>query len=203
MIRNIIFDLGNVLFSWNPSEYLGKKNYSEKETEVILDDIFRSEEWRHLDNGDISTVEAIEKIASKSTLNKDLITLIFNERMEILYPLDVNINLLPLLKKRGFRLFFLSNFPADLFEIVRKDFSFFQLFDGGIISSHVKLSKPDIRIYKKLLSRYKLNPEESVFFDDLNINILGAREAGMTAIHLDHPGKLSEYIEKCIRNIDN
>jgi HAD superfamily hydrolase (TIGR01509 family) len=198
MIRNIIFDLGNVLLSWKPSEYLQKQNYSEQKTTIILNDIFRSEEWWHLDNGDMTTRQAIDKIALKSTLEREEITLVFKKRMEILYPLEGNVKLLPLLKKRGINLYFLSNFPKDLFEEVLRVHDFFKYFDGGIISSHMRLSKPDIRIYIALLDKYHLRPDETLFFDDLIINVLGARESGITAIHLDHPEKLSEYIENII-----
>jgi HAD superfamily hydrolase (TIGR01509 family) len=198
MIRNIIFDLGNVLLSWDPAEYLKKHNYQEQKAQIILNDIFRSDEWWHLDNGDITTLEAIDKIALKSTLNKDEIALVFNKRMEILYPLKNNIRLLPLLKKRGISLYYLSNFPKDLFEEVIRIHDFFKYFDGGIISSHARLSKPDIDIYKILLDKYQLTPDETLFFDDLNINVLGAKKTGIIAIHLDHSEKLSVYIENII-----
>jgi putative hydrolase of the HAD superfamily len=60
------------------------------------------------------------------------------------------------------------------------------------------LSKPDIRIYEALLDKYQLKPAESLFIDDLNINVLGAKKTGMIAIHLDQPEKLSVYIENFI-----
>ena len=57
MIKNIIFDLGNVLISFKPSEYFDKKNYPRSIKAAILSDIFGSKEWLMLDNGEITTSE--------------------------------------------------------------------------------------------------------------------------------------------------
>ena len=101
MIKNIVFDLGNVLISFIPSEYLKKKNYPLNIRNTILTDIFRSVEWKKLDNGDISISEAIESIALKSALKREEIALVFNLRNDIMFPLDDNVRLLPELKKQG------------------------------------------------------------------------------------------------------
>lgn len=198
MIKNIIFDLGNVLLNWKPAEYLEKQNYSKLKKELILNDIFKSNEWLQLDNGDITTAEAIANIDLKSSLKRDEIDHIFKKRLDILYPLTENIKLLPLLKKKGFQLYYLSNFPLDLFEEVQRIHDFFNYFDGGIISAKVKLSKPDIQIYKTLLDKYKILSKESLFIDDLLVNVLGARKLGIVSIHLEEPEKLPEYFKNII-----
>jgi FMN phosphatase YigB (HAD superfamily) len=179
MIKNIVFDLGNVLISFNPSEFLDKKNYPENIKTRILSDIFQSKEWKTLDNGDINTREAIESIASHSSLKKEEISLIFKLRTELIYPINENVSLLPELKKRGLKLYFLSNFPGDIFEEIRSGYYFFKYFDGGIISAEVNLSKPDTRIYRGLIDKYSLIPEESLFIDDIEVNVMAAEETGM------------------------
>jgi len=179
MIRNIIFDLGNVLISFVPSEYLVKKNYPGNIRNTIIDDIFQSPEWKMLDNGNITVPEAIESIAAKSSLNKEEIALVFNFRRDIMFPLDDNARLLPVLRKQGYRLYYLSNFPLDVFEEIKNDYFFFRHFDGGIISAEVKLSKPDIRIYEYLISLYGLNPAESLYIDDIEENVAAAEATGM------------------------
>jgi epoxide hydrolase-like predicted phosphatase len=179
MIKNIVFDLGNVLISFRPQEYFEKQNYPETIVSTILTDIFRGPEWLSLDNGDISTAEAIESIVGKSTLNRQEIAHIFNLRAEIMFPLDQNVRMLPELKKHGFGLYYLSNFPLDIFEEIKTGYFFFKYFDGGVISSEVKLSKPDRKIYEILLSNYSLDPEETLFIDDLEINVTAAMATGM------------------------
>jgi epoxide hydrolase-like predicted phosphatase len=195
MIKNIIFDLGNVLISFRPSEYFNRKNYPENIKDKILSDIFESEEWLQLDNGEITTQEVIDSIASKSTLTKAEIAHIFNLRADLIFPLDQNANLLPELKKQGYKLYFLSNFPADLFEEVTKGYFFFKYFAGGVISADAKFSKPDSRIYKILLEKYSLNPEECLYIDDLEINVKAAEALGMKGLVTKGSLEISEKIE--------
>lgn len=196
MIRNIIFDLGNVLISFIPSDYLKKKNYPEFIQHRILNDIFRSEEWKKLDNGDITVPEAIESISRKSALKREEIALVFNFRTDIMFPLDENVRTLPELKKQGFKLYYLSNFPLDSFEEVRNDYYFFRYFDGGIISSQVKLSKPDPRIYRQILITYGLDPEECLYIDDIQENVIAAESVGMQILFTNGSPRIASELAK-------
>ncbi len=182
MIKNIVFDLGNVLISFRPSEYFDKKGYPENIKSKILNDIFASKEWRMLDSGEINTSEAIDSIALKSSLNKEEIAHIFNLRTDLIFPIDQNVLLLPELKKQGFRLYYLSNFPIDIFEEVKTGYYFFRYFDGGLISAEAKSSKPDRRIYEILLERYKIIPDETLYIDDVEINVKTAESLGMKGL---------------------
>ncbi|MBK8882669.1 MAG: HAD family phosphatase [Bacteroidales bacterium] len=182
MIKNIVFDLGNVLISFRPSAYFDTKDYPENIKSKILSDIFASKEWLLLDNGNITTAEAIDSISLGSSLKREEIAHIFNLRTEIMFPLDQNVRILPELKKRGFRLYFLSNFPLDIFEEIKSGYYFFRYFDGGVISSEVKFSKPDERIYQILINKYALVPTESLFVDDIEINVRAAEKLGMNGL---------------------
>ena len=198
MIKNIVFDLGNVLISFRPSEYFDKKQYPENIKARILSDIFASKEWLMLDNGELTTAEVIESIASRSSLRKDEIAYIFNLRTELMYPLDQNVRLLPELKKQGFRLYFLSNFPADIFEEIRSGYYFFKYFDGGVISAEVKVSKPDNRIYYALLEKYSLAPEECLFIDDIEVNVKAGEAVGMKGLVTFGSLEISGEINKAL-----
>jgi putative hydrolase of the HAD superfamily len=199
MIKNIIFDLGNVLISFKPSEYFDKNKYPETIKTTILSDIFQSKEWLMLDKGEISTPEAIDAIAKKSSLNKEEIAHIFNLRTDLIFPLDPVVRLLPELKKQGFRLYYLSNFPLDIFEEVRSGYYFFKFFDGGLISAEVKSSKPENRIYEILLERYSLIPVECLFIDDNEINVKAAETIGMKGLFTKGSLEISKEIEKAIK----
>jgi len=199
MIKNIIFDLGNVLISFKPSEYFEKKKYPEAIKATILYDIFRSIEWRMLDKGEITTSEAIDVISKKSSLNKEEIAHIFNLRTDIIFPLDTNVKLLPELRKRGFRLYYLSNFPLDIFDEVKDGYYFFKYFDGGLISAEIKSSKPENRIYEILLERYLLKAEECLFIDDIEENVKTAEAIGMIGLATHGSLEISKEIEKAIK----
>ncbi len=179
MIRNIVFDLGNVLISFRPGEYLEKAGYPEDLRGKIMKDIFMGSEWLLLDNGDIDTREAIDRISRKSSLKRDEIERIFNKRTEIMFPLGDNTKILPALKESGYSLYYLSNFPADIFDDIKNSNDFFRNFDGGIISSHVRYSKPESEIFRILFNRYGLVPEESLYIDDNELNVKAGEELGM------------------------
>jgi FMN phosphatase YigB (HAD superfamily) len=198
MIKNIVFDLGNVLISFRPSEYFDKNNYPENIKSTILSDIFGSKEWLLLDNGEITTVEAIKAIAKRSSLKTEEIAHIFNLRTDIMFPLDLNVRLLPELKKHGFKLFYLSNFPIDIFEEIHTGYYFFKYFEGGLISSEIKYSKPDSLIYKILLEKYNLVPQECLFIDDIEINVRTAEDLGMTGLVTHGSLEISREIEEAL-----
>ena len=183
MLRNVVFDLGNVLISFKPAEFLKNKKYPENLRKTILADIFGSQEWKMIDDGAITVSEAIDSITLNSSLKREEIAHIFDLRTEIIFPLGLNIKLLPGLKKEGLRLYYLSNFPLDIFEEVRNGYYFFKYFDGGIISAEVKLSKPDPGIYKVLLEKYSLIPGECLFIDDIEQNVISAESIGMKGFY--------------------
>jgi putative hydrolase of the HAD superfamily len=196
MIKNIIFDLGNVLISFVPSEYLKKKNYPQNIRNTILNDIFHGKEWKMLDNGDITVAEAIERISSRSSLKREEIALVFTFRADIMFPLDDNVRLLHALKKHGFSLYYLSNFPLDVFEVIKNDYFFFRYFDGGIISSEVKLSKPDVRIFEFILDKYSIQAQESLYIDDIEENIRSAEQTGMIGLLTSGSPKIQDELEE-------
>jgi putative hydrolase of the HAD superfamily len=179
MIRNIVFDLGNVLISFRPSEYLEKNNYPLVKRQIILSDVFWSKEWLLLDNGDLTPGEAIDSIAEKSSLTKQEIALIFNKRTDIMFSLDDTIKILPGLKEEGYMLYYLSNFPADIFDEVKRSYPFFKYFDGGIISADVRFSKPDPGIFNVFFEKYNLRADECFYIDDIEENVIAAVSFGM------------------------
>lgn len=198
MIRNIIFDLGNVLLSWMPREYFLKAGYEEEQVRIIIDSVFRSCHWQSLDNGDITPEEAIERMSSGSPLTREQIAALLNLCQEIIFPITDNIKLLPELKKAGFRLFYLSNFPLEFFRDIKSRYGFFRYFDGGIISAEVKMSKPDPAIYKVFLEHYKLSPAECLYIDDIEKNVKAAESTGMKAVHFDSQGSLRSVLSEIV-----
>jgi glucose-1-phosphatase len=202
MIKNIIFDLGNVLISFNPSEYLKINNYPREITNIILNDIFEGPEWRLLDNGDITLEEAISCIEKKSSLRREEIALIFTKRTEIIYPLENNVRLLPELKKQGFKLYYLSNFPLDIFDEVKNGYSFFKYFDGGIISAEVKYSKPDPGIFELFFEKFHIDPRESLYIDDIESNVTASVSLGTIGLVTFGSSDISEKVYASISSVE-
>jgi glucose-1-phosphatase len=196
MIKNLVFDLGNVLISFKPADYLDKLGYTPEHKNIILSDVFRSREWQLMDKGEITREEAASTISERSSLKREEIEDVLDLRTKILHPIKENIRLLPALKKSGFKLYFLSNFPGDIFDEVFDRNPFFGLFDGGYISAWIKIAKPDRRIFEILLETYSLIPEECLFIDDDESNVQAAGLVGMSSVCLTDPGDLPELAKK-------
>jgi FMN phosphatase YigB (HAD superfamily) len=198
MITTIVFDLGNVLLSFKPEEFFTNNGYNEALKNQIINDIFKSKEWLLLDNGDITTEEAIIRLSERSMLSRQYIASVFNLRTKIMFPLDGNLRVLPGLKKRGFKLYYLSNFPEDIFDEVYNRYSFFSYFDGGIISAKVNTSKPDENIFRILIEKYSIKTSECLFVDDSEINVRAAESIGIKGLHLNNSDNLIDLIESAL-----
>lgn len=193
-IKNIVFDVGNVLISFRPDEFHSNRGVSEEKTALYLNDIYHSKEWQMIDRGVMTVPEAIKSIAGKSSLTEQEIAAIFDLLEEVLFPLDENGKLLKGLKKAGYRLYYLSNFPQEMFERVRKKNGFFSNFDGGILSATVRMLKPEPEIYRELIREYALTPAETLFIDDLLHNIEAARAEGFQTLYLPDHTRLREEL---------
>lgn len=189
MFKNIIFDIGNVLLEFNPKEYL-KSKIEEDKVEDVLKEIFQSEEWIMLDRGTILEEEAIKVITSRSNGNEELIKLAFENWYDILNPIEKTIEILRSLKKAGYKVYYLSNFHLMAFEHVTSKYDFFNEFDGGVVSYKEKLVKPEVEIYNKIIEKYSLNSNETIFIDDMEVNINKAKEVGVKTILFKSPEEL-------------
>ena len=166
MIKNIIFDLGNVIINYNQKKIIN--NFTEKEEEIkyIYDEIFHAPEWTLMDLGDITNEEAIEIINKRNEFKYEKLTQEFLHEWHKKQPINRDIvEIAKILKNNGYNLFVLSNMANQTYEYFKND-EFFSLCTGIVISAHEHVKKPDEKVYRLLLNRYNLNAEECLFIDD-------------------------------------
>ena len=84
------------------------------------------------------------------------------------------------MKEKGYGLYVLSNASPLFYEYFPR-FGHIEIFDGMVVSCDYHVLKPDERIYRILLEKFHLKPEECLFFDDRPENVQGAREVGMNS----------------------
>ena len=84
---------------------------------------------------------------------------------------------------------------------MKEDYPFLNKFDGLLLSGEVKLIKPEIAIYELAISRFNLNPEETVFVDDKKENIEAAKKLNFITVHLTDPNKIKVELEKIFKLI--
>lgn len=198
MVKNIIFDLGNVVFEFNPKQYIMDKIADKSKIAKVSQAIFKSDEWAKLDEGKITEEEAIEIICTNNSDLDNEVRLIFDNWYPILKPIESTIEIIKDLKAKGFKLLYLSNFHSKAFDYVNNEHEFFKLFEGGVVSYQDALLKPNEKIYKLILERYDLDPAECVFIDDTKENIDAAKECGMNGIYLENPSDLKEHLSRYI-----
>jgi 2-haloacid dehalogenase len=99
-------------------------------------------------------------------------------------PIQETVDVLAELRKAGVRLFGLSNWSGETFEVARRlpEYAFLGWFEAVVISGEVGIAKPDPRIFRHLLDRYGLEPSRTLFIDDVPANIDVANDLGMRAM---------------------
>lgn len=193
-IRNIIFDIGNVLVRFDPLDYLVRTYEEDFETIKLLHlNVFASEEWKLLDQGLITTEEAIARIEERIPEYKETVEKIMRTwETFLIEEITTSVYFLKKFKEMGYQIYALSNYPERGFLYTESTFPIFKLFDGKVISYDVREVKPGNRIYEILLDKYQLKAEECIFIDDTRANIETAESMGMKGIHYLHSNQLMD-----------
>ena len=203
MIRNIVFDMGNVLIHWRPDLFLERAGIPEEDRTLLMRELFGSVEWIQMDRGVLPFEDGISAVCRRLperlwggvrelTLNwrrdhllpvegmAELIReLTLNWWRDHLLPVEGMAELIRELKQNGYGIYLLSNAKTDLPEYFG-NIPGSECFDGRIVSADWKLLKPQPELYQVLLREYGLKAEECFFTDDLNINIEAAVLVGMS-----------------------
>ena len=167
MIKNIIFDLMNVIIKKdsNIKTLMNFTNDANK-AEDLQKYIYKTEEWKLLDLGNISHEQAIKEMQRKAPKEySDLIKEVMNNRCQYVTVNEGTVKIAKSLKEKGYHIYVLSNMSEFAYTYF-KDIDFFKLCDGIMISAYEHLVKPDEKIFMTLLYRYGLKPEECLFVDD-------------------------------------
>ena len=191
--KNIVFDIGGVLVDSNP-RYLLKDYFNDnREMEYFLTHIC-TPEWNLEQDKGRSLAEGTRILQNKYPEYHALIQL-FYDKYEKMLKSDIpeTVALLKKLKAR-YKVYGLTNWSAETFKIAYAKFPFFKEFDGIVVSGQEKILKPDKRIYYRLLDRYNLKAENTVYIDDNLDNIRTAEEIGMVSIHFENAGQLEKEL---------
>ncbi len=164
MIRNIIFDLGNVLINFKPIKFMERFTNDSEHIRNFAKKVFWSDTWLNMDRGVLSWDDSKNIFQTQHPEEAPLLELLFSNWKEILTPIENNIQILKDLKQKGYNIFVLSNYIEKPFEYTKNQNDFFSLLDGMVISYQENYVKPERQIYQILLDRYNLIPNESISF---------------------------------------
>ncbi|MBQ6583323.1 MAG: HAD family phosphatase [Mogibacterium sp.] len=183
-VTTIVFDIGRVLIRFEWWEYINKL-MDEETAKAVTDAMWGTGYWHELDRGVLSTSEIFELFCGAAPEYRDSIRLAFENVGICTERQDYAIPWIREMQELGYRVLYLSNYSEHVMSLSSHALDFLPYMDGGIISCHVRLIKPDPAIYECLCSKYDLKPEECLFIDDNAANIEAARAFGMHALQFE------------------
>lgn len=177
MIRNIVFDMGNVLLDFRTLEAAEAFTDTREDARLLLRETIESAPWISIDRGGDGECAFQEMLRNLPERLHDNARRLMERWDEWLFPTPVN-GLAMELKEKGYGIYLLSN-TSQRFERFSSKAPAIAEMDGMILSWKEGLLKPDPAIYRVLFARYGLRAEECFFIDDAPLNIECARHLGM------------------------
>ncbi len=180
MIKNIIFDVGDVLLSYRWEDMLTKDHgISRERAHLIAGHMFSSPYWGIMDLGTETEEEVLYHWGQSFPDEIDDMRW-FIEHCDLMpVPRPAVWEAVHRLKEKGYRLYILSNYSHYLFSHHTDGRPFMEDMDGMVVSYMIHRTKPDSYIYQYLLDKYDLKPEESFFYDDRPENTAAAEALGI------------------------
>ncbi|HAS3630774.1 TPA: HAD family phosphatase [Vibrio cholerae] len=163
-IRNVVFDVGNVIVKWAPQD-IAQLTFGEgEESAFMATALFRSEFWRDLNKGKYTEAEVKRALHQQLGLSSDTLEQLFFHIKNTQVLLPGTLQLMDDLLKAGYRLYALTDNVNEIVAYLKKQYDFCPA------------------IYQHLADSQRILPQESVFMDDMPANVEGARQQGFHAI---------------------
>ena len=195
MIKNVIFDCGQVLIRYNETEIAAHYVDNPEEAEFLGRIAMARKYWNRFDEGTLTEADYLEQVKTElpEHLHKAVEKLVWGW-IKACPMIDGMEDIVRDVRKAGKKLYLLSNFNQRL---RTEPYPILSEFDALVISGEINKVKPDRAIYDYLLNTYALNPEECIFIDDNPANIAMAESLGITGYLFDGDAvKLRAYLEK-------
>ncbi|WP_194437840.1 MULTISPECIES: HAD family hydrolase [Vibrionaceae] len=193
-VRNIVFDVGNVIVRWEPLEIIRLTFVESEDHEQLAKAIFQSQTWVNLNKGLISETEAKTQYQQTLGLSEWECEQLFYYVKQTQRLIVGSIELIQHIKSAGYSVYALTDNVHEIVSYLKSTYSFWPLFDGAIVSADVGMLKPQPEIYHSLLNKFELIASETVFIDDMLYNVEGAKSIGMHAIQF-------ENIDQCEKDL--
>lgn len=184
-IKNVVFDIGNVVVRWSPVEIVRLTFGDMESSEEKVRFIFQSSTWRDLNKGHLTEDEAkaqYQDLYGFTELECDRLFYYVKQTQILIYD---SVNLITRCKNAGYRVFALTDNVHEIIAYLKETYTFWALFEGAVVSAELGMLKPQTEIYQSLLTQYDLEASETVFIDDMPPNIKGAESVGITGVRFE------------------
>jgi putative hydrolase of the HAD superfamily len=179
---NIVFDLGGVVVTWKPEAIIANVFADPAVREIVRKEVFEHPDWPELDRGTLPWHDAVARAAQRSGLPAADVARLLREVPPSLKTVPETVDLMYRLKAGGHTLYCLSNMHIASIDYLEQHCTFWDVFAGKVISCRVNLCKPEPAIYAHLLDTHGLEPRNTVFIDDVQVNLDAARQFGIRTI---------------------
>ncbi len=182
MIKNIVFDIGNVLVDFRLKEFLAEKGFDAPMIKRLLKVSVMSPYWEQFERADITEEEAMRAFVSLDPEIEKELNKAFSNIQGMLTIREYAVPWIRSLKEAGFRVYYLSNYSKKAYDECQDSLAFMKYTDGGFLSFQQRMTKPDPQMYTRFLEHFQLVPQESVFIDDTEQNVAVAERLGFRGI---------------------
>jgi putative hydrolase of the HAD superfamily len=183
---NLVFDLGGVVVRWDPNAIIDGVFKDESIKARVRQAVFEHADWLELDRGTLGREEAIVRASQRTEVALEEMRRLVHTVPQSLTLFPDTVDLLYRLKRQGYPLYCLSNMHFASIEYLESEHTFWDVFDGRVISCRLQLCKPEPAIYKHLLQTYALRASETVFIDDVQKNLDAAEELGIRTVRFQN-----------------
>lgn len=197
-MKNLVFDMGNVLIEWNSEKILQAITDNRKLQNLLRKEVFETGLWVQTDEGVKTREEMIEIVTAKiGEEYRNEITQLSRYWYKYVDVYTKVQDRIIELSKNGYNIYILSNTAYTFYDLVKEGYlPAASIAKGIVLSCEEKVLKPNEKIYNILLERYNLDPHDTMFFDDLSENIWGAARCGINGFVVENERELLTYLDK-------
>lgn len=191
--KAVIFDLGDVLFTWSP-------NTTTTIPTKMMRSFLSSTTWFEYESGRIGQDACYRQVAQQFSVSASEVAEAFSQARDSLQPNNSMVTFIHELKEASqgaVKVYAMSNVSKEDFAVLSAKMADWSVFDKVFTSGHAGMRKPDLSFYHHVLEEIQLAPEEAVFIDDKVENILAARSLGISGIVFDD----NPTVTQTLRNI--
>ncbi len=192
--RAVVFDVGHVLYDWDPRFLYAKLIPDAERLDWFLSHVV-TRAWHFQHDRGRPFAETSAELIAQYPAERELIALYGPRWLETIPgPMPGTHALVEALAASGVPIFGITNFSGEFWAMFRPTAPLFDHFRDIVVSGDEKLMKPDPAIYALARRRFGLSDGEALFIDDNVANVEGARAAGWHAHHFTGAERLADAL---------
>ena len=196
MIRNIIFDIGNVLVKNKDLDFFRGKGFDEQTVIRVAGATCFSPVWTELDRGIWPLEKIIDGFVENCPESEREIRMSMENLSGYIEQFPYTKEWIAELHRDEFRVYCLSNLSDKILQDCARELDFLPLLDGYLLSYRENLVKPNHKIYERMLERFRLQANECIFIDDRKENVVAAISVGINGFVFTDLNVAKQNIQK-------